>query len=121
MIITGKTQKGRGIGAKIGFPTLNIPYNGKLRGVFAAKVFLNGEWHYAAVHIGGKPTFAESFNTVCEAYLIDGNYDAALKILLKINILKKIRDTKKFDTVDELKRQISKDVEFVKNCYNCSV
>lgn len=117
MIITGKTQKGRGIGRKIGFPTLNIPYNGKLRGVFAAKVFLNGKWYCAAVHIGSKPTFDDA-DLVCEAYLIEWNGDVAPKVSLKINILKRIRDSKKFDTIGELKQQISRDVEFVKNCYN---
>lgn len=103
--ISGKIIKGKGLGRRLGFPTLNIPYDGGLSGVFVGKVFLNGEWLLAAVHIG----------EVCEAYLLDWNGKVELGTEIKVELLKKIRDTKKFDTPDFLKEQISKDVECVRN------
>lgn len=118
-IISGKIEKGRGMGRKLGFPTLNIAYNGELSGVFAGKVFLNGEWIVAAIHIGSKPTFNDEIKT-CEAFLIDWNGDVEAGTPIKIEISKKIRDTKKFDDKESLIKQISEDVEFIKNWYNSS-
>lgn len=116
-IIAGIIQKGLGIGEKIGFPTLNIPYAGCLRGVFVGKVYLNGEWHLAVVHLGEKPTFND-FIPVCEAFLLDFYGGRTIQTMLKVDILEKIRDIRRFATPDELKQQITRDVEFVKSCYN---
>lgn len=112
-IVSGKIEKGRGIGRKLGFPTLNIAYDGELSGVFAGKVFLKGEWVIAAIHIGPKPTFNDVTKT-CEAFLIDWNGNVEKGTEIKIEILKKIRDTKKFDDAESLKKQISEDVELIK-------
>lgn len=110
-IISGKVVKGRGLGKKMGFPTLNIPYKGKLRGVFVAKVFLNEKSYAAAVSVGPRPTIDDE-NVFCEAYLLD--FDGDIKGEIKVELVEKIRDIKKFKNLEELKRQIAKDIEFVK-------
>lgn len=110
-IITGKVVKGRGLGRKMGFSTLNIPYNGELRGVFAAKVLLDGKSYPAAVSVGPRPTINDE-SVFCEAYLID--FDGDIVGEIRVELLEKIRDIEKFEDLEELKRQIAKDVEFVK-------
>lgn len=110
-IISGKIVKGRGLGKKMGFPTLNIPYKGELRGVFVGKVLFDDKFYPAAVSVGPRPTIDDE-NVFCEAYLLDLNLEIAGEI--KVELLEKIRDIKKFNNLEELKAQIAKDVEFVK-------
>lgn len=110
-IISGKVVKGRGFGKKMGFPTLNIPYSGELRGVFVGKVLVGGEFYPAAVSVGPRPTINDE-SVFCEAYLL--NFDGDIAGEIKVELLERIRDIKKFKNLDELKAQIAKDVEFVK-------
>jgi riboflavin kinase/FMN adenylyltransferase len=116
-LIEGKVIKGSGLGKKLGFPTLNIAYDGGKNGVFVAKVFVNGKWKDSAVFIGKK--LADE-KTGLEAYIIDLDSDVELGAEIKVELLKKIREVEKFDSLKKLKAQIAKDVFFVKEWYNRS-
>ncbi len=123
-VISGKIVTGLGLGKKLGFPTINLPYFGKESGVFAGEVFLNGVGHPAAINIGSRPTVDDKKN-LCEAFLlnISASDEAIINEIkpdtaIQIHLKQKIRDTKKFANLVELKTQIAKDVEFVKTCYN---
>lgn len=117
-IIEGRIIKGKGVGKTLGFPTINIPYNGKKNGVFAGKVLINGDKYNAAINLGARPTFNDG-NVLCEAFLLDWD-DGEIEpgTVIKVELFRKIRETKKFSNAQELQRQIFKDVEFVKSCYN---
>ena len=112
--ITGKVRKGRKVGRKIGFPTLNIPYNGDLRGIFAGRVLFNDKWQKVAIHLGERPTFDDE-EVVCEAFLIDWSGEVDVGTEIKVEIFEKIRDVKKFEGLDALKEAISGDVEYVRD------
>lgn len=118
-VIVGKVKKGKGLGHEFGFPTINVFYGGKQKGVFAGEVFLDGHAYVAAINIGSRPTVDDAKN-LCEAFIL--NWPLNKMIVegteVKISTKQKIRDTKKFANFDELKAQIAKDVEFVKTCYN---
>ena len=116
IVLQGLTQGGAGVGHKLSFPTINISYSGDESGVFAGKVLLDGEWHLAAVNIGGRPTIDDKTD-LCESFLLDWEGEIAEGTEVKIELLQKIREVKKFDSKEDLKNQISKDVEFIKNCY----
>jgi len=113
VIIKGNIIKGHGIGRKINFPTLNIYYDGAENGVFAGKVKLDGKIYKAAVHIGRAQTLNRSDNRL-EAYLIDFDQGINPGEKIEVNLINKIRETKKFDNLKQLKAQIAKDVETVK-------
>jgi len=120
IFIKGKVQKGHGVGKKLGFPTLNISYEGDMRGVFVGRVFVLGKSFLSAVHVGKRPTFNDEESS-CEGYLLD--FDAEensdfVGEMIEFELLEKIRDTKKFDNLDELKSQMRLDVEFVKSWCN---
>ncbi len=120
--IRGKVREGRGVGATIGYPTLNIPYDGDKRGIYVGKVLLRagegGDGGYpAAIHLGPRPTFDDS-EVVCEAFLIDWEGKVEVGIEIQVKLVKKNRNIQKFENLEELKDQISKDVEFAKNWYN---
>jgi riboflavin kinase/FMN adenylyltransferase len=120
IFIKGKVQKGHGLGKGLGFPTLNISYKGNVSGVFVGRVFVLGKFYRAAVHVGKRLTFNDE-KTSCEGYLLNFDVDEKSDFVgetIKFELLEKIRDTKKFDNLDELKSQMCLDVEFVKNWYN---
>ncbi|MBI4975494.1 riboflavin kinase [Candidatus Peregrinibacteria bacterium] len=137
--ISGEIVKGAGIGKTLGFPTLNVNYSDSISGVrpakagltakvstpsvclgvFVGRVFLKNKIYKAAAHVGARITFGEK-KKIAEVFLIEAGlgigdfYDENIEI----ELLEKIRDTKKFPNEKVLKEQISKDVEFVKNWYN---
>lgn len=116
-LIKGKVLKGHGLGKKLGFPTLNIEYDGRFSGIFAADVIINRKWHKSATYIGKRSVLKDN-KILLEAHLIDFNEQIPEGTLIEVKLLKKIRPSKKFSDVTSLRKQIAKDVEFVKNWYN---
>ena len=117
MEIKGKIKKGRGLGKTMGFPTINIPYDGEVFGVFAGEVFIDGKSYIAAIHVGKRPTVHDD-RLICEAFLLNFTGEINDGTEVKVQLGEKIRDIKKFDSLEDLKAQIAKDVEFIKLCYN---
>jgi riboflavin kinase / FMN adenylyltransferase len=115
MIIKGKIVKGMGIAGDLGFPTVNIEYGGLERGVFAARVKYRGVEYAAAVNVGPKPTF-DIDKVFVEAHLIEvEGFEAVEGSEIKIELVEKVRDVKKFKDGAELSRQISSDIEIVRD------
>jgi riboflavin kinase/FMN adenylyltransferase len=84
------------------------------RGVYAARAFVAGAWHRAAVNIGHNPTFQSrdepTTHVTVEAFLLEFDadiYDAEIRL----DFLHKIRDERRFDTVEELVAQMRRDIE----------
>jgi len=117
--IIGRVFKGQGAGSKIGFPTINLEYSGETRGVFVA-TFLNGSKYGAAVNLGARPTFGD-MKTACEVHILDWP-EEGLNVnegdQFQVELHEKIRDVKKFDSFEELREQIAKDVLWSRSWYN---
>ncbi len=109
----GKPVKGRGIGKKLGFPTINLkPLEYKLvpqRGIYAGYAYIQNEKLLSAIYVGTAPTFGKR-EEVIEVYIIGKKIDI-LPQKLKIEFLKRIRAEKKFTSIQELKQAIKRDVE----------
>jgi riboflavin kinase/FMN adenylyltransferase len=113
--LKGKVIKGEQIGRKIGFPTANLditcPY--KLipgDGVYACKAYLNGKAIAAMMNIGVKPTINNKNERSIEVHLIDFSenlYDSEVRV----ELVKRIREEQKFNSLKELSSQIQKDKE----------
>jgi len=70
---------------------------------------LSGDNYYKAViNIGTKPTFYEEFPLTVEVHIIDFNQNIYGK-RLQISFLHKLRDQKKFNSLEELRNQIAAD------------
>jgi riboflavin kinase / FMN adenylyltransferase len=114
--ICGKVIAGDKLGRELGFPTANLDVAGLVlppNGVYTAVTRHQGRLYRVALNIGFRPTVAEAPQLRVEAHLLkfDGDlYDRELEI----EIGEKLRDEKKFSSVKELKEQISKDVEAVR-------
>jgi len=111
-LLTGEIIKGKGIGRKMNFPTVNldIAEDYKLipkKGVYIVKANFDTCTNFGIMNIGFRPTVGGSGQTI-EIHLLDFNGDLYGK-KMQVEVLKRLRDEKKFESVEELALQISKD------------
>jgi riboflavin kinase/FMN adenylyltransferase len=111
----GKVVHGNRLGRSIGFPTANIwlPKNNlPIRGVFSVKISIDMSEFKGIANIGIRPTVGGT-SPVLEVNIFDFKKEIYGK-RIKVEFVKKIRDEKKFDSLDDLKKQITKDVNTAK-------
>jgi len=115
----GRVAHGDKFGRTLGFPTANIHLHRQatpIKGIFAVEVFgLKTEPVAGAADIGTRPTVGGT-RTLLEVYLLDFNEDIYGQYV-HVNFLHKFRDEKKFDSLDELRRWIEKDVMDVRRFF----
>ena len=104
--------KGRGIGRKLGIPTINLKVNqGKLLplGVFLVAVEAKGKFFPGIANIGTRPTFFKHGGIVPEINLL-GFHGRWKSRKVRVYLLKHLRNEKRFKNVNELKKQLDKDM-----------
>jgi riboflavin kinase/FMN adenylyltransferase len=114
--ISGTVVQGKRRGAGLGFPTANLASIVTLvpaQGVYAARATVadaDGDRmpHAAAVHIGPNVSFGETTVSV-EVHLVGFGGDLYGR-RLDVDFLGRLRDTRRFDSIDELKTQLAADV-----------
>jgi riboflavin kinase/FMN adenylyltransferase len=111
--IRGEVQVGKKRGGKeIGFPTANLQVNEEdlvpRIGVYVAQVICEGKCYGGVLNVGYNPTFGEE-RLVAETHIFDFNKDIYGKPI-KLNLLKFLRDERKYPGISELAEQISNDV-----------
>lgn len=111
--IKGTVVQGRNRGGKLlGFPTANLQLHDELcpkLGIYAVTVDLNGTLHQGVANIGYSPTFDDNLFTV-EIHILDFS-DTLYGREIRVNFIQRIRDEIKFSSIDELSRQITRDIE----------
>lgn len=121
--ITGDIVEGNQIGRKIGFPTANIkvpePYKQIPRdGVYAVSVKLNGDLYYGMLNIGSRPTVSPTLREKnIEVHIFDFN-QKVYNQKITVSFVKRIRDEKKFNGLDELGKQLKEDKKEVQKIFN---
>jgi riboflavin kinase/FMN adenylyltransferase len=113
--MSGTVERGAERGRQLGFPTANLTDLANLvpgHGVYAAIVHVDGRRFSAAVNVGPNPTFGEASRKI-EAHLLDFHGDLYGK-MLDVDVLRRIRDVRRFASVDELKLQLARDIEDVR-------
>jgi riboflavin kinase / FMN adenylyltransferase len=114
--VTGIVGRGAERGRTLGFPTANLTDIANLTpgdGVYAAMTVIDGKHHPVAVNIGPNPTFGESAKKI-EAHVLDfsGNlYDT----ILDVDFVQRIRDVRRFASVDELLARLKEDLAAVRS------
>ena len=116
--IEGVVKSGKGLGRKIGIPTLNLEpsviYPVK-NGVYAVVAEIEGKAYQAVCNIGYRPTFSEK-KYVVEVHLFDFNKSIIdIKISIKPRVF--IREESIFEGVDQLTSQIQKDIMQAKHYF----
>ena len=107
--IESKVEEGLKLGKKIGFPTANMKYPEGIIKIPYGVYYVTYNNRPAILNWGKKPSIGE-FDEGLELHVF--NFDENLyEKTIQIEILKKIRDEQKFDSIDDLKSQIAKDIE----------
>ena len=108
----GRVAHGDKIGRTLGIPTANIYLHRKVspvQGIYVVEVFgLKGEPLQGVASVGNRPTVGGT-KPLLEVYIFDFNDDIYGKYL-NVDFLHKIRDEKKFESLDELKKWIEDDI-----------
>jgi riboflavin kinase / FMN adenylyltransferase len=112
-VVDGRVTRGSGRGAGLGFPTANLDVPPRMllpeEGVYAGKAIVRGGAHAAAINVGTNPTFGGEPLHV-EAFLLDFEGDLQGEPIA-IEFWHRLRDEVRFDTAEDLARQIKEDVE----------
>ena len=117
---------GRGIGKKLGFPTLNMKRPGQVipaEGVYAGfvrggdseeDVLSSDEKIPAAYSVGQARTYGDDFPLLIEAHLLNEHVDAVVGKYMAMDFIQRIRAQRKFKTPEELSKQIAGDCAVAK-------
>lgn len=120
--IRGRVCKGSGRGSKLlSIPTANLNLtNYPCSGVFIVTISYDKYENLPAVaNWGTRPTFDNNVKKILEIHLLNHNHNLYNKIL-QVNFLKNIRNEKKFSSLDELKTQITKDIQIAREFFYVS-
>jgi riboflavin kinase / FMN adenylyltransferase len=112
--VSGTVKEDRAVGAKMGFPTINLTNINVVipkPGIYAALCDTDGDVFPAAAYIGDRPTMGAGFSV--EAHLLDFDGDLyGQRVTLKF--IERVRDDQKFDSAEALTRQIEADVSAIR-------
>lgn len=118
--VEGTVVKGKGKGANLGFPTVNIPLKQEIEsGVYRGKVFVPQEnkdnlgyskEYKGAIFIGREADFLE-------VYILDFEGDLYNR-KIRVEVKEKIREVGDFKSRAGLKEQIAKDIKVINSFYN---
>lgn len=117
--LTGKVVHGAKKGRTIGFPTANIEVNYPFKlipgnGVYAVQVIIGEKIFNGVMNIGHRPTVEQTTRLHLEVHIFEFDeeiYDQNITIQFK----EKLRNEKKFGSIDELVEQISVDIQKAKS------
>lgn len=118
--IEGPVVKGDGKGREIGFPTANIDTKNLIlppNGVYASYTKFNGKTHKSLLNIGVRPTIIKPNPSIqVEAHILKFNENIYDQVI-NIELIEKLRNEMKFESIEELKKQISCDIENAKSFF----
>jgi riboflavin kinase/FMN adenylyltransferase len=111
--ICGKVIHGDKRGRTIGFPTANIHLKNRklpMNGVFAVHVMLKNKVYSGIANVGVRPSIKTKDKVHLEVHILNFNQEIYGEHL-EVVFLRKIRDEKKFSSLEMLKNQLQKDVK----------
>lgn len=116
---SGTVVRGFGEGRKLGFPTANMHISQDQmvpkRGVYAVRVAIEGypNTYAGMMNIGVRPTYGE-FSETIEVHILDFDADIYDKTI-NVRFVQRLRDEQRFASIDELKAELARNREQVKN------
>lgn len=117
--LSGKVSHGQKLGRKLGFPTINIKMGSKtliVKGIFAVMVKgIDNRVLQGVASLGTRPT-VNGTDSILEVYILDFNQDV-YGYSVEVDFLHKIRDEKKFASLQELTTNIAQDIALAKQYF----
>jgi riboflavin kinase/FMN adenylyltransferase len=119
--VWGEVVHGAHLGTKIGIPTINItPEASKLVpkfGVYVTTIDFDGRLYHGVTNVGTMPSVSDKNIVGIETHILDYNGDLYGKFV-KVIFQAFLRPEMKFNSVEELKEQMSKDKIVAKDFFN---
>jgi len=110
--VEGLIERGAQRGAGLGFPTANLhPHNRVIpsNGVYVTGTLIEGQWRRSVTNVGVRPTFGAETEPSVETFVMNWSGDLYGDVV-RVRFLHRLRDERKFGSLEELKSQIGKDV-----------
>ena len=112
--LTGRVVKGDGLGKQINYPTANISIEEDYKiipkdGVYCIKTTIDNKLYNGMMNIGHRPTIGTKEKSI-EVNLFNFDRDIYDRII-SVDVVEKIRDEKKFSSIEALKTQLAIDEE----------
>jgi riboflavin kinase / FMN adenylyltransferase len=120
--VEGRIIEGRRVGRELSFPTANlIPENSVLPadGVYVTLALIDGRWRRSVSNVGVRPTLTSAGERLIECHLLDFSGDLYGKSM-RLRFLHRLRDEKKFASINELKAQIAYDSQRARHYFEHS-
>ena len=113
--LSGKVVKGDGLGKQIDYPTANILIEEDYKiipkdGVYYIRTTIDNKLYNGMMNIGHRPTIGNKAKSI-EVNLFNFDIDIYDKVI-SVDVVVKIRDEKKFSSINALKAQLAKDEEY---------
>ena len=109
--VEGRVVRGAERGRTIGFPTANLRPSNRViprGGVYVTATLIGGEWRRSVTNVGVRPTFEQEAEPSVETFVMDWGGDLYGDVV-RVRFLHRLRDERRFDSIDALKRQIERD------------
>ncbi|MBP3519403.1 MAG: riboflavin biosynthesis protein RibF [Parabacteroides sp.] len=115
--LRGNIVSGYQVGRKLGFPTANIQVDEPSKiipgiGVYAVRVYLNGQRYKGMLYIGNRPTLDNGDNITLEVNILNFSADI-YNNEITVAFIQHIRGDIKFNSLDQLAAQLERDREKV--------
>ena len=110
--VEGRVVRGNERGRILGFPTANLaPQNRVIpkNGVYVTATLIEGTWRRSITNVGTRPTFETTEEPSVETFVMNWSGDLYGDVV-RVRFLHRLRDERKFDSVESLKSQIAFDL-----------
>lgn len=115
--VENEVIEGQQLARTLGFNTANLLFPEDIiqipNGVYAVEVNIDGNNYIGIANYGTKPTVTNDNKKILEVHIVNFDENIYGKVI-KVSFLDKIRDEKKFESLTQLKEQITKDIECLK-------
>ena len=117
--VEGPVVRGQQRGRTLGFPTANLaPQNRVIprAGVYVSATLIEGAWRRSITNVGTRPTFETEAAPSVETFVMNWSGNLYGDVA-RVRFLRRLRDERKFSSVEELRTQIGKDITRAENFF----
>ncbi len=117
VFLAGEVVHGKALGRTVGMPTANIKVCDESLlpecGVYATRIKVGEETYLAVTNIGLRPTVDNEQQVTVEAHILDFDQDIYGQVV-ELEVHKFLRPIQKFGSLEEVLKQVKKDIEEAK-------
>ena len=119
VILIGEVVRGKSLGRTVGMPTANLCITEGIipeEGVYATRIQIGDVVYTSVTNIGRRPTVDDESYITVETFILDFNEEIYGQFV-KLEVYKFLRPIQKFSSLEEVQKQVEKDIEETKNYF----